>query len=256
VLRGAGVIFFAYIGFDAVSTAAQETRNPQRNVPIGILVSLLISTVLYIVVSLVLTGVVDYHQLKVPDPIAVAVDAMGEGLFWFRPLIKIGAIAGLTSVILVLLLGQTRVFYSMARDRLLPDRFSKIQPRLRTPVFTTILTGIAASFFAGLLPIGILGELVSIGTLLAFVIVCLGVLALRYSDPGLPRPFRAPFSPYVPILGVAVCLLQMAALPLGTWFRLIIWMAIGLAIYFLWPKAGDNISRTKTFSFGTFLPLN
>ena len=245
VLRGAGVIFFAYIGFDAVSTAAQETRNPQRNVPIGILVSLLISTVLYIVVALVLTGVVDYHQLNVPDPIAVAVDAMGEGLFWFRPLIKIGAIAGLTSVILVLLLGQTRVFYSMARDRLLPDRFSKIHPRLRTPVFTTILTGIAASFFAGLLPIGILGELVSIGTLLAFVIVCLGVLALRYSDPGLPRPFRAPFSPYVPILGVAVSLLQMAALPLGTWLRLIIWMAIGLAIYFLYSHKRAITSSKK-----------
>jgi APA family basic amino acid/polyamine antiporter len=180
--------------------------------------------------------VVDYHQLKVPDPIAVAVDAMGENLFWFRPLIKIGAIAGLTSVILVLLLGQTRVFYSMARDKMLPDRFSKINLRFRTPVFTTIVTGIAASFFAGLLPIGILGELVSIGTLLAFMIVCAGVLALRYTDPGLPRPFRAPFSPYVPILGAAMSFIQMAALPRDTWLRLLIWMVIGLLIYFLYSR--------------------
>jgi basic amino acid/polyamine antiporter, APA family len=236
VLRGAGVIFFAYIGFDAVSTAAQETRDPQRNVPIGILGSLVVATVLYIVVSLILTGVVNYPLLSVPDPIAVAVNFMGEKLFWLRPLIKIGAIAGLTSVILVLLFGQTRIFYSMARDRMLPHRFSRLHPRLRTPIFTTVLTGLVASFFAGIFPIGILGELVSIGTLLAFVIVCAGVLALRYTEPGLHRPFKTPLSPYVPILGAGVSLLQMAALPMGTWLRLIIWMLIGLVIYFLYAR--------------------
>jgi basic amino acid/polyamine antiporter, APA family len=236
MLRGAGVIFFAYIGFDAVSTAAQETRDPQRNVPIGILGSLIVATVLYIVVALVLTGVVKYSLLNVPDPIAVAVNFMGEKLFWLRPFIKIGAIAGLTSVILVLLFGQTRIFYSMARDKMLPQSFSRIHPRFRTPVFTTILTGLVASFFAGIFPIGILGELVSIGTLLAFVIVCAGVLALRYTEPGLHRPFKAPFSPYVPILGSGVSLLQMAALPLNTWLRLFIWMLIGFIIYFSYSR--------------------
>ncbi len=236
VLRGAGVIFFAYIGFDAVSTAAQETRNPQRNVPIGILGSLLVATVLYIVVSLVLTGVVKYSMLNVPDPIAVAVDFMGEELYWLRPLIKIGAIAGLTSVILVLLFGQTRIFYSMARDKMLPGRFAVLHPVYRTPIFTTILTGLAAAFFAGIFPMGILGELVSIGTLLAFVIVCVGVLALRYTDPGLPRPFKVPFFPFLPILGAGVSFLQMAALPMDTWLRLIVWMVIGFVIYFLYSR--------------------
>ncbi|OGE19754.1 MAG: amino acid permease [Candidatus Dadabacteria bacterium RIFCSPHIGHO2_12_FULL_53_21] len=236
VLRGAGVIFFAYIGFDAVSTAAQETRNPQRNVPIGILGSLVVATVLYIVVALVLTGVVKYSMLNVPDPIAVAVDFMGEKLYWLRPLIKIGAIAGLTSVIIVLLFGQTRIFYSMARDKMLPGRFAALHPVYRTPIFTTILTGVAASFFAGIFPIGILGELVSIGTLLAFVIVCVGVLALRYTDPQLPRPFKVPLFPLVPILGAGVSFLQMAALPMDTWLRLIVWMLIGFVIYFLYSR--------------------
>ncbi len=236
VLRGAGVIFFAYIGFDAVSTAAQETRNPQRNVPIGILGSLVVATVLYIVVALVLTGVVKYPMLNVPDPIAVAVDFMGDKLYWLRPLIKIGAIAGLTSVIIVLLFGQTRIFYSMARDKMLPGRFAVLHPVYRTPIFTTILTGLAAAFFAGIFPMGILGELVSIGTLLAFVIVCSGVLVLRYTDPGLPRPFKVPFFPLLPILGACVSFLQMAALPMDTWLRLIVWMLLGFVIYFLYSR--------------------
>lgn len=236
VLRGAGVIFFAYIGFDAVSTAAQETRDPQRNVPIGILGSLLVATVLYIVVSLVLTGVVKYSLLSVPDPIAVAVNFMGDKLYWLRPLIKFGAIAGLTSVILVLLFGQTRIFYTMARDRMLPSRFAEIHPVFRTPIFTTVITGVAASFFAGIFPLSVLGELVSIGTLFAFVIVCVGVLALRYTDPGIERPFRVPFFPFVPILGALVSFVQMAALPMDTWIRLIVWMLIGFVIYFLYSR--------------------
>lgn len=236
ILRGAGVIFFAYIGFDAVSTAAQEARNPQRDMPIGILGSLGVCTILYIIVALVLTGVVKYDQLLVPDPIAVAVDSVGPQLFWLRPFIKIGAIAGLSSVILVLLLGQTRIFYSMARDGLMPKQFATIHPKFRTPYITTILTCAAAAFFAGVFPIGILGELVSIGTLLAFAIVCVSVLVLRYTNPELPRPFKTPLVPFVPILGAAVSLLQMLALPFDTWLRLIIWMAIGLVIYFLYSR--------------------
>ncbi len=236
ILRGAGVIFFAYIGFDAVSTAAQETKNPQRNVPIGILGSLFVATLLYIAVALVLTGVVKYDMLNVPDPIAVAVDFMGEELYWLRPLIKIGAIAGLTSVVMVLLFGQTRIFYAMSRDKMLPERFSEVHTKFRTPVFATALTGLVAAFFAGIFPIGILGELVSIGTLLAFVIVCAGVLVLRYREPGLKRPFKAPLFPFVPIMGILVSLAQMAALPMDTWLRLIIWMAAGFVIYFLYAR--------------------
>jgi basic amino acid/polyamine antiporter, APA family len=232
ILRGAGVIFFAYIGFDAVSTAAQEAKNPQKHMPIGILGSLSISTVLYILVALVLTGIVSYTALNVADPVAVGVNAMGKGMFWLRPIVKIAAIAGLSSVILVMLMGQPRIFYSMAKDGLLPPVFSRVHPKYKTPYVSTILTGSVALILAGILPISILGELVSIGTLLAFVIVCLSILVLRKTDPGLKRPFRTPFVPYVPILGALICFVQMAALPLDTWLRLIIWMGIGFIIYF------------------------
>jgi basic amino acid/polyamine antiporter, APA family len=234
VLRGAGVIFFAYIGFDAVSTAAQEAKNPQRDMPVGILGSLGISTLLYILVAIVLTGIVSYTTLNVADPVAVGVDAMGKGMFWLRPIVKVAAIAGLSSVILVMLLGQPRIFYSMSKDGLLPPVFSKVHPRFKTPYVSTIITGTVAMIIAGILPISILGELVSIGTLLAFIIVCLSVLVLRKSKPNIERPFKTPWVPVVPILGAAFCVIMMMSLPVDTWLRLIIWMAIGFAIYFFY----------------------
>ena len=232
ILRGAAVIFFAYIGFDAVSTAAQEAKNPKRDMPIGILGSLGISTLLYILVAIVLTGIVSYTFLNVADPIAVGVNAMGDGLFWLRPIIKIAAIAGLSSVILVMLMGQPRIFFSMSKDGLLPPVFSKIHPRFKTPYVSTLITGFVALVLAGILPINILGELVSIGTLLAFAIVCIGIIILRVKRPDIERTFKTPFVPLVPILGAGICILQMLSLPWETWARLIIWMALGFVIYF------------------------
>ncbi len=243
IVRGAGVIFFAYIGFDAVSTAAQETKNPQKDMPIGIMGSLAICTTLYIAVALVLTGMVNYTQLNVPDPIAVGINAAGPDLAWLRPVVKIGAIAGLSSVILVMLLGQPRIFYTMAKDGLLPAVFSAVHPRFRTPWLASAVTGAFAMIFAGLLPIGLLGELVSIGTLLAFAIVCAGVLVLRYTDPERPRPFRTPLVPFVPIAGILACFYLMMGLPVDTWARLIIWMGLGLAIYFLYGRRHSKVQQ-------------
>lgn len=245
ILRGAGVIFFAYIGFDAVSTAAQEARNPQKDMPIGILGSLGISTILYILVALVLTGVVSYTTLNVPDPVAVGVDAMGKGMFWLRPIVKIAAIAGLSSVILVMLMGQPRIFFTMSKDGLLPPVFSKVHPKFKTPYISTIVTGIVAMIIAGILPISILGELVSIGTLLAFIIVCLSVMVLRKTRPDIERPFRTPWVPVIPILGALICFVQMAALPLDTWLRLFIWMAIGFAIYFFYGVKHSKVRKNQ-----------
>ncbi len=241
VKRAAGVIFFAYIGFDAVSTAAQEAKRPQRDMPIGILCSLGICTVLYIAVSLVLTGIVSYTQLNVPHPIAVAIGAVGEPLKWLRPIINIGAIAGLSSVILVMMLGQPRIFYAMSKDGLLPPIFSAVHPRFRTPWLATILTGALATLMAGLFPIGLLGELVSIGTLLAFAIVCLGVLVLRFTDPDIQRPFRTPFFWAIAPLGAFFCFYLMKYLPPDTWARLLVWMAIGLVIYFSYGRRHSKL---------------
>jgi basic amino acid/polyamine antiporter, APA family len=245
VFRASAVIFFAYIGFDAVSTAAQEAKNPQKDMPIGILGSLTFSTLLYILVALVLTGIVNYSELNVPDPIAVAVNRMGDGMYWFRYVIKIAAISGLSSVILVMLMGQPRIFYTMAKDGLLPPLFSKIHPKFQTPYISTILTGVAAMFISGMMPIDVLGELVSIGTLLAFVIVCIGVWVLRVKRPDLHRPFRTPWVPLIPILGAAICIAQMAFLPADTWIRLVIWMALGLAIYFFYGKTNSVLNKQK-----------
>jgi APA family basic amino acid/polyamine antiporter len=234
VLRGAGVMFFAYIGFDAVSTAAQEAKDPQRDMPVGILGSLAICTVLYIAVAIVLTGIVHYSKLNVADPLAVGIDA--TGLRWLSPVIKVSALFGLFSTMLVQLLGQTRIFFSMARDGLLPSIFGRVHPRFRTPHVSTLLTGTVCALVSGFTPIGVLGQLVSIGTLLAFVLVCIGVVMLRKSAPENRRPFRTPGVPWVPAAGAIICLAQMLGLPGETWMRLVIWLVIGLAIYFLFGR--------------------
>ncbi len=232
ILRGAGVIFFAYIGFDAVSTAAQEAKNPQRDLPIGILASLAICTVLYIAMALVMTGMAHYTELNVAHPVYVAIEKAGPALAWLGFLVNIGAIAGLASVVLVMLMGQPRIFYAMSRDGLLPKVFGKVHPKYGTPWIATIITGVVAALVAGIFPIALLGELVSIGTLLAFVIVCGGIWVLRVKRPELDRPFRTPLVPLVPILGIAICGYMMYGLPADTWIRLAVWMALGLAIYF------------------------
>jgi len=252
IARGAGVIFFAYIGFDAVSTAAQEAKNPKRDMPIGILGSLVICTVLYIAVSLVMVGLVPYTQLGVAAPMAVAIDAakvqaQGTGWAWLINMlpfmVKLGAIAGLSSVMVVMMLGQPRIFYSMAKDGLLPPWAKAIHPRFRTPHITTIVTGVAVALAAGFTKISILGELVSVGTLLAFVIVSLGIIFLRKNRPDVKAPFRTPLVPLVPILSALVSLALMASLPLPTWERLIVWMIIGVAIYFGYGRRHSELSK-------------
>jgi APA family basic amino acid/polyamine antiporter len=243
VLRGAGVIFFAFIGFDAVSTAAQEAKNPQRDMPRGILISLVVCTILYIAVALVLTGIVHYDKLNVPAPIALGVDSIG--LFWLRPVVKLGAIAGLSSTMLVMLLGQPRIFYSMSRDGLLPPVFSRVHPKFKTPYITTALTGVVVALVSGLFPIGTLTQLTSMGTLLAFVMVSLGVWMLRRAEPNRERPFKTPWVPAVPILGAVICLAQMFGLPLTTWIRLVVWLVVGLVIYFAYGRASAARMRGR-----------
>jgi APA family basic amino acid/polyamine antiporter len=244
ILAGAGVIFFAYIGFDAVSTAAQETRNPQRDLPIGILASLAVCTVLYILMALVMTGITPFQQLNVAEPVYEAIKR-APGLNWLRPIVSLGAIAGLSSVVLVMLMGQPRIFYAMARDGLLPPVFGKVHPKYQTPWLATLITGGLAAVIAGLFPIGLLGELVSIGTLFAFVIVCAGILVLRYRRPELPRPFRTPFVPVVPVLGILCCGGLMAGLGFDTWIRLFVWMGLGLAIYFLYGRHHSRVGALE-----------
>ena len=241
VFTGGAIVFFAYIGFDAVSTAAQEAKNPQKDMPIGIIGSLLICTVLYILVSGIATGVMSYKELNVPDPIAVVADRAGLG--WMSTLIKLGAIAGLSSVILVMLLGQSRVFYSMSRDGLLPPFINRVHPRFQTPYITSIVTGIAVAIFAAILPIRDAASLVSIGTLLAFVIVAVGVLVLRVREQNLPRVFRTPAVFVVAPLGAFSAAYLMKSLPLVTWERLIIWFVIGMVVYFGYGMRNSKLAK-------------
>jgi APA family basic amino acid/polyamine antiporter len=239
VARGASVIFFAYIGFDAVSTAAQEAKNPQRDMPIGLLGALAICTILFLGVAVVLTGTVHYSQLNVAAPVALAIDA--TGVKWGSLLIKLGSLAGLSTVMLVTLLGQSRIFYTMSRDGLLPPWASAIHPRFRTPWVSSIVIGMFVATFSGLFPISLLGQLVSIGTLLAFVIVCAGVWMLRVKRPDLPRPFKTPWVPFTPVMGILVSLLLMASLPIDTWIRLLVWLLIGFAIYFGYSRKHSRV---------------
>ena len=243
VVQAAGIIFFAYIGFDAVSTAAQEAKNPQRDMPIGILASLAVCTVLYVAVSAVLTGMVHYSELNTPAPVALALDRHPE-LSWLAGWIKLGAIAGMTSVMLVMLLGQPRIFYAMSRDGLLPPLFRRVHPTHKTPYVGTLITGSLAALIAGLFPVTILGELVSIGTLLAFTTVCIGVLVLRYTRPDIKRHFKVPAPWFVCIAGALICTGMMVSLPQDTWLRLLVWTAIGFAIYFFYGFRHSELRKS------------
>jgi APA family basic amino acid/polyamine antiporter len=236
ILRGAGIVFFAYIGFDAVSTAAAEARNPKRTVPIGLIGTVLIATVIYVAVGFVLTGMVNYRQLGVADPIAAALQAGGKDLDWLLKLTDVAAVVGLASTVLVTLYGQTRIFMRMSEDGMLPPAFGKVSGRTKTPQFSIILCGIVGSVVAGLVPLSILGELISIGTLLAFIIVSSGVVMLRRRHPDLPRPFRVPALPLVAGTAIVASLALMATLPGDTWIRLGVWAALGLSVYFLYAR--------------------
>jgi len=242
ILRGAGVVFFVYLGFDIIAAAAQETRNPRRNMPIGILGSLLICTVLFILFAHVMTGLAPYTEFKGnAAPVAVAIEH--TPYVWLGQAIIIAILIGYTSVILVDLLGQTRVFFAMSKDGLLPKVFSDIHPRFQTPWKSNILFCIFVGLFAAFVPIRVVGEMTSIGTLLAFVIVCAGVWIMRHTMPDAPRAFKTPWVPFVPIMGIITCVGMMLFLPGDTWIRLIVWMAIGMVIYFCYGKKHSRVRR-------------
>jgi APA family basic amino acid/polyamine antiporter len=244
-MAAAGQIFFAYIGFDAVSTAAQETKNPKRDMPIGIIGSLAACTILYILYALVLTGIVNYKELNVAAPYALAVDRM-RGLPWLGFWMKLGSLLGLTTVMLVMLLGQSRVFYSMSADGLLPKLFCDVHPKFQTPWKSNLLLMVFVGLLAAFTPIGQLGQLTSIGTLAAFIVVCIGIIVLRRTHPELPRPFRTPLVPLVPILGVLANFALMYSLSMTTWKAFVAWMALGLLIYFGYSRSRSMLQQGLT----------
>lgn len=242
VLAGAAMIFYAYIGFDVISTHAEEAKNPQRDVPFGIIVSLVVCTVLYVAVAAVVTGMVPYNELNIDAPVSNAFGRVGLG--WAHFLISLGTIAGITSVLLVMMLSQPRIFLAMARDGLLPEKvFGAVHERFRTPWKSTILTGFFVALMAGLLPLRLLAELVNIGTLFAFVVVCSAVLIMRHKHPEAERPFRVPFVPFVPIAGILTCLLLMFSLPAENWMRLFVWLFIGLVIYYFYGRRHSKLRK-------------
>jgi APA family basic amino acid/polyamine antiporter len=241
VLRGAGVVFFAYIGFDAVSTAAQEAKNPQRDMPIGILGSLVICTALYLIVSGLLTSTVHFSRLNIGAPVSLAIRE--TGVHWGSYIVNAGALAGLSTVMLVMLLGQSRVFYSMAHDGLLWKWAGDIHPRFRTPWKSTLVVGFLVACTGSLVPIGDLGEMVSIGTLMAFVIVCAGIWVMRNKRPEVNRPFRTPWVPFVPIMGIVISLAMMLGLNGKTWIRLVVWLVIGMVIYFTYGRHHSKVQQ-------------
>jgi APA family basic amino acid/polyamine antiporter len=243
VLRGAGVVFFAFIGFDAVSTAAQETKNPKKNMPIGILVSLAVCTLLYILFSYTLTGIApftDFLKAGGEASVAYAIDTYMPGYGWLSTFITVAILAGFSSVILVMLLGQTRVFYSMSNDGLVPAVFAKLHPKYRTPYRSQWMFFVFVSLFAAFIPDNVVGDMTSIGTLFAFVLVCIGVIVMRKSNPEAPRAFKTPLVPFVPILGAAFCLMMIISLGIENWSRLIVWLLVGFFIYF-----GYSVKHSK-----------
>ncbi len=242
IFRASGIIFLAFVGFDAISTVAQETKNPQKDMAFGILGSLIVVTILYISVSLVLTGMVNYQLLNVPDPIAVGIDSAGQKLFWLRPIIKIGAIAGMSSVILVLVTGMPRILYTMSIDGLLPPVMGRVHKKYRTPHITTIIVGAVVALISGLFPIDLIADMVSIGTLLAFAMVCISIIILRVKRPDMPRPFKTPLVWFVGSIGALGCFYLMTSLPITTWERLLVWTIIGFLIYFLYGMKHSKLN--------------
>ena len=241
IMRGAGILFFAFLGFDAVATLAQEAKNPQRDMPIGMIGSLLICTVFYILAGIVMTGVVSYKTLGVADPVSVAVNAFGPKFFWLRYIVKLGIIAGLTSVILVMMTAQARIMYTMAHDGLLPKIFGKIHSTFRTPFYTTLILGLIAVVLSGFFPVDILGQLTSMGALFVFGMVCFGVLVLRFTQPTLHRPFKTPFTPWLPLVGTLACFFQMILMPGITWLQMIIFMGLGCVFYYYYGRKHSKI---------------
>ena len=242
-MTGSALIFFAYIGFDAITTVAEETKNPQKDLPFGIIGALVVTTFFYIVVAVVLMGVVPFYELGRADPIAYAFEYIRMG--WASGLVSIGALIATTSVILVTLLGQTRIFFSMARDGLIPKSFSKVHSKYKTPYISTIITGAVVALVAGFLDIGEAAELCNIGTLFAFATVCIGIIILRKRDPERPRPFKTPFSPYVPVMGVLSCIYLAVNLPALTWYRFVIWTAAGIVIYLIYGYRNSTLRKSS-----------